>query len=47
MTADLILLSFAFAFLAGGIAHLVIAIKRIVWFWITNTLLNGAAVEIR
>ncbi len=46
MRVDLILLSLAFAFLAGGMAHLAVAIKRIAHHAFSEAL-NGAASEIR
>lgn len=46
MTADLVLLTLAFAFLAGGLSHLVISIKRMVCRWFREAL-DAVAVEMR
>lgn len=46
MTAELLLLSFAFACMAGGLAHLAVAIKRIAWAWLMS-MLDHAAAQVR
>ena len=44
---ELLLVSLAVAFLGVGIGLIVFHVTRLAWFWIVNTLLNGAAQEIR
>jgi hypothetical protein len=46
VTADLIVLAVAFAFMAGGLSHLAIAIKRIAEHWFSEAL-DGIAREVR
>lgn len=46
MTAENVLLSVAFAFLAGGLCHLVISIKRIGSQWVSE-FLDGCGAETR
>lgn len=46
MTSDLLLLSVACAFCAGGISYMVIDLKRKAWAWFM-TLLDGAAVNMK